>query len=412
MLRTKFSLASTFVFAALALITLTAGTLADAQSDKMLQVFKGATIANGNGYPNGNLIMDAAGNFYGTTAALGNSCSGAACGTVFELSPTGTGGYTQKLLHVFSMSGTRPWNPQAGLAMDASGNLYGTTYAGGLASAGAVFKLTLVGGVWTEIMLHSFGAAGDGASPQVGVVLDAAGNIYGTTPTSSGPHRSGVVYEISPKAGGGWTYHVLHSFRGPDGAAPGQLIMDSAGNLYGTTFGGGTGQGTVFKLAPVSGSPWTETVLYNFPAGGEPFSYLAMDAAGNLYGTAAGGTGDGGVAFELSPSGGTWAQNVIYDFCAVKGCPAGGTPIGLVLDGAGNLYGVSSAAGAKQAGTATELLAPAAGGTWTAKLLHTFGNDFDGAEPQGLLLYSGGTVYGSTLLGGKYGYGTVFQITP
>ena len=241
-------------------------------------------------------------------------------------------------------------------------------------------------------------------------MLDAGGNIYGSAPT--GDHGAGVVYEISPKTGGGWTYHVLHSFRGPDGAIPGQLIVDPAGNLYGTTFGGGTGQGTVFKLAPVSGSPWTESVLYNFPAGGEPLPYLAMDAAGNLYGTAAGGTGDGGVAFELSPSGGSWSESVIYDFCAVKGCPAGGTPIGLTLDSAGNLYGVSSSAGAEQAGTATELLAPAAGGTWTAKLLHTFGNGSDGAEPQGLLLYSGGTVYGSTLLGGKYGYGTVFQITP
>jgi uncharacterized repeat protein (TIGR03803 family) len=407
--RNKFSLASTLVLAAMASTTLTAGTLAAAQ-EEVVHVFKGASIAGGSAYPNGGLIADAAGNLFGTTAADSNSCSGGGCGTAFELSPTGTGGYTQKVLHVFSMNGKRPWNPQAGLAMDASGNLYGTTLAGGLAGSGTVFQLTFANGAWTETVLHSFGASGDGASPQVGVILDAAGNIYGTTPTG-GAGGSGVAFEISPKVGGGWTYKLLHSFHGPDGSSPGQLIMDSAGNLYGTTFGGGTGQGTVFKLAPTSSGTWTESLLYNFPSGGEPFTYLAMDAAGNLYGTAAGGTGGLGVAFQLSPSGSTYTESVIYDFCAIQGCPNGGTPVGLTLDGAGNLYGVSTAAGANQAGTATEL-SPASGGTWTAKLLHTFGNGADGALPQGLLLYSGGNLYGSSLLGGKYGYGTVFRITP
>ena len=201
--RKPFSLASTLVLAAVASTTLLAGTLAAAQTEKILHVFKGPSIPGGSAYPNGGLIADAAGNLFGTTAAEGNSCSGAACGTVFELSPTGTGGYTQKVLHVFSMNGKKPWNPQAGLAMDASGSLYGTTLAGGLAASGAVFQLTFANGVWTETVLHSFGATGDGSSPQVGVVLDAAGNIYGSTPITAGPNGSGVVYEISPKAGGG-----------------------------------------------------------------------------------------------------------------------------------------------------------------------------------------------------------------
>jgi uncharacterized repeat protein (TIGR03803 family) len=409
--RKKFSHASTLVLAAIASTMLTAGTLATAQTEQILHVFKGASIAGGSAYPNGGLIADAAGNLFGTTAADSNSCSGGGCGTVFELSPTGTGGYTQKVLHVFSMNGKKPWNPQAGLATDASGNLYGTTLAGGLAGSGTVFQLTFAKGAWTETVLHSFGATGDGSSPQVGVVLDAAGNIYGSTPVTAGPNGSGVVYEVSPQAGGGWTYKVLHHFHGSDGSSPGQLIMDSAGNLYGTTFGGGTGQGTIFKLAPTSGGTWSESVLYNFPSGGEPFTYLAMDAAGNLFGTAAGGTGGLGVAFELSPSGSTYTESAIYDFCAIQGCPNGGTPIGLTFDGAGNLYGVSLAAGANQGGTATEL-SPASGGTWTAKLLYTFGSGTDGNGPQGLLLYSGGNLYGSTIFGGKYGFGTVFRITP
>jgi uncharacterized repeat protein (TIGR03803 family) len=402
----KSSPAPVFVLIVTVLI-LAASSVAAAQTEKMLHVFKGPSIPNGSGYPNGGLIADAAGKLYGTTAATGNSCSGGACGTVFELSPTETGGYTQTVLHSFSMSGTQPWNPQAGLAMDASGNLYGTTYAGGVEGAGTVFKLTLGAGVWTGTVLHSFGGPDDGAQPVAAVTLDAAGNVYGTTQTG-GRYNEGVVFKLSPNPSGGWSEKILHAFKN-DGSNPqGSLIFDSAGNLYGTTL---SSQGSVFELSPTLTGPWTEKVIYSFESA--PGSQLTMDVAGNLYGTTGEfGSENAGFVWELTPSSGTWSEQVIYNFCSEAHCAGGFGSSGVVIDPAGNLYGTTAGGAAYAEGAAYELSPPAPGGSWTHTVLHAFGNGTDGAQPSGTLLYNAGKLYGATLYGGKYGFGTVFQITP
>jgi uncharacterized repeat protein (TIGR03803 family) len=398
----------TFVFTLLTALALTVifAQPVSAQTEKTLHNFNAPGEAGGQ-YPNGGLILDSAGNLYGTTAASSNSCTESECGTVFELVLNANGTYTEKVLHTFSSSGKNAWNPQAGVAMDASGNLYGTTYAGGANGAGTVYKLTLSDGVWKETLLHSFGASdSDGAQPVAAVILDAAGNLYGTTQNGGG-HNYGAVYEVSPKTGGGWTEQVLHSFRGPDGEFPGgPLLMDAAGNLYGTAGYGGTSEGTAFKLSPDSAC----TVLFNFSA--SPFPYLAMDAAGNLYGTGVGGPGNGGILYQLSPPAfGQWTQQILYTFCTETSCPVGPAPIGVIFDKIGNLYGVAMNGGPDTYGTAVEL--SQTGGTWTATLLHSFGNSTDGAEPQGqLVIDSAGSLYGSTIYGGTHGFGTVFEITP
>jgi uncharacterized repeat protein (TIGR03803 family) len=182
----------------------------------------------------------------------------------------------------------------------------------GLRAALAIFTVTLLvtstwaATPWYEKVLHSFNG-GDGANPAAGLIFDAAGNLYGTT-TGGGTSGYGTVFELTPMGGGGWTETILYSFgNGTDGAIPyAGLIFDAAGNLYGTTFGGGPygGAGTVFELTPTAGGGWTETVLHSFNGGdgANPVAGLIFDAAGNLYGTTTGGgTYGGGTAFELSP---------------------------------------------------------------------------------------------------------------
>jgi len=411
--RTNLVFARTLVFNAIASVILAAGTLA-AQTETTIHAFPGFhDEGHANGYPNGGLIADSAGNLYGTTGALGNPCTTSNCGTVFELSPVTGGGYTQTVLHSFTSTGTRPYNPLAGLLMDASGNLYGTTYNGGAENAGTVFMLSKSSGVWTETVLHSFGrTSADGTAPSMGLVMDTAGNLYGTTRTG-GTKGVGTIFELSPVLGRGWNYRELHAFgNGNDGGTPGQLIIDAAGNLYGTALGGGShGDGVFFELSPTTGGGWTFSIPYSFDddatQGAGP--YLSMDNAGNMYGIGLGPVGMG-YAFELSPSiGGTWTEQTLINFCSTT-CPVGVGPVAVTPDGSGNLFGTMYNGGAYSSGTAFEL-SPVVGGGWSETLLHSFGHGTDGASPQGPLLYSGGAIYGATFLG-AYGYGTIFQITP
>jgi uncharacterized repeat protein (TIGR03803 family) len=409
----SFSLARALVFTAIVVTALATTTPVTAQTEQRLHAFAGFhNEGHANGYPNGGLIADAAGNLYGTTAALGNPCTTSNCGSVFELSPATGGGYTMTVLHGFTSIGKRPWNPQAGLVMDASGNLYGTTYAGGLSGSGTVFKLSQTGGVWTETVLHNFtGDVPDGAQPASALVIDAAGNLYGVTPTG-GAHRAGMVFELSPTIGGGWTYNIIHSFSGADGALPwSPLLIDSLGNLYGSAEGGGGNEeGTIFELSPTTGGAWTASVIYS--SSSAPAPLISMDAAGNIYGaTGEFGTENVGFVFELTPSGGTWTEQVIYNFCSETHCQGGFGPNGVIPDASGNLYGTTSGGSAFAAGAAYEL-SPVTGGGWTHTVLHAFGHGVDGAQPTGALLLNAGKLYGSTTFGGTYGYGTVFEITP
>ena len=255
------------------------------------------------------MIFDAAGNLYGMTQQGGmNSCDGKNCGTVFELSPRQDGGWTETVLHDFNNNGRDGVNPQAGLIIDDAGNLYGTTYRGGIHNCrDGVRIVTQQGGSWTETVLHSFGHGSDGITPDANLTIDAAGNLYGTT-YNGGIHGRGIAFELTPREGGGWTETVLHSFgNGSDGANPyAGLIIDANGNLYGTTLAGGIHTaGTAFELSPRQGGGWTETILHSFgngTDGNSPYAGLIFDAAGNLYGTTLeGGIHSYGVVFEITP---------------------------------------------------------------------------------------------------------------
>lgn len=413
------SLPKTIVLLAVfASILFVAARPARAQEEKILHNF------NPNGEdgvePNSTLVFDGDGNLYGTTWG--------GAGMVFELSPQASGSWTEKSLHHFiHMDGE---NPSAGLIFDADGNLYGTTENGGPNGGGTAFELKrATNGSWHEKLLHSFGSdKDDGSAPFAGLTLHA-GSLYGTTvfggagtcdQTFSG---CGIVFELTPATNGTWT-ETVYSFTGPDGYEPiGGLIFDAADNLYGTTQFGGTGTcrdeqeggcGTVFELTPKAGGGWTEKILFSFtdPDGTEPIAGLIFDASGNLYGTTENGTMENSTAFELTPAGDSWTESVIFKFDKLNEGrnPGYGS---LIFDAAGNLYGTTRIGGAYGGGTVFELT-PQVGGGWSEKVLHHFGNDGkDGLNPySGLILDAAGNLYGTTSTGGTYGGGTVFEIKP
>ena len=237
-------------------------------------------------YPYGGVIRDAAGNLYGTTSAGG----AAGVGCVFRLDASGN----ETVLHSFH--GRRDGSgPHAGVIRDPAGNLFGTTHLGGASNFGAVFKLDPAG---KETVLHSFADSADGLYPLSGVVLDAAGNLYGTTEKGN-PLNAGVVYEVDA------TGHekVLFQFNGlGDGGGPyGGVTLDAAGNLYGTaSYGGASNAGVVYMIDAAG----LQTVLYSFTGGadgGDPVSGLIRDAAGDLFGTALNwGSRGGGVVFKVA----------------------------------------------------------------------------------------------------------------
>jgi uncharacterized repeat protein (TIGR03803 family) len=264
--------------------------------------------------------------------------------------------------------------PNNGIAVDAAGNFYGTTWIGGISSPvggnGVVFELSLESrGHWVEKVLYSFGFGIDGRNPTAGVVFVAAGNLYGTT-TQGGQYEGGTVYELSPTSGGNWAEKIIHSFGGfgDGGYAQAGLVIDSTGNLFGTTVLGGVGDaGVAFELSPSTDGSWTETVLQNFTW--EPTGPLVMDPNGNLYGTSSGYAG-GGSVYELTPAQNGWEMNIIYGFQAP---PDGSYPAsGVTFGPNGHLYGVTEMGGTYGIGTAFELV-PSATGTWTENQLYSFG---------------------------------------
>ena len=404
---------------------------------KVLHAFGSGTDGN---LAYAGLIADGKGNLYGTTKYGGTHSVTYAnvttkAGTLFELSPV-SGSWTEKVLYNFGATASDAAHPVASLIFDTKGNLYGTSFGGGVYGVGTVFELIPVtGGGWTEKVLHSFGSTlTDGEQPEAGLVMDAKGNLYGTTQVGGangyGLNGYGTVFELSPASGGAWTEKVLYSFdylSKTDGYYPtSPLAFDSKGNLYGTTTDGGSGQdleggGTVFELTP-SGSSWTEKILYSF-GGGSTNGYrimggVVLDSAGNVYGVAnSGGNGYDldGTLFELSPVGGGWSQTVLHSFGAFEG--DGINPIGgLIMDSAGNLYGTTSAGGADDDGTVYKLKKQSAGG-WTEDVLHSFNlNGTDGATPAAALIFDAlGNLYGTTQYGGAHGSSTtggiVFEIT-
>jgi len=298
-----------------------------------------------DGYdPWSSVTIGAGGHLYGTTTAGGTY----KIGTVFELA-YGSSGWTESVLYSFGTNPEDGYKPSAGVVMDKQGNLYGTAPEGG----STLFELTPEQGDWKETILHFFNRTkGDGGGPYAGLILDASGSLYGTTAAGGnggngcGSEGYGTVYKLKPATGGKWKEAILHSFHdnGKDGVTPGSypLYMDASGSLYGTTeVGGSPGYGTVFKLTKGANGHWQETILYDFKPGATgwfPGAGVVMDAAGNLYGTTtSGGYGDCGVIYKLAPKPkGKWTYTVLHTFKGPEGC----TPVAnLVLDQKGNLYG-------------------------------------------------------------------------
>jgi uncharacterized repeat protein (TIGR03803 family) len=388
------------------------GTHAVAQQEKVLHSFNDDGIDGI--YPTGSLITP-----YGNGVLYGTTYGGGAdnLGTVF-LVDTKSGAETV-------LTNVRLDIPHGSLTCCGSnGNLFGTTLAGGHRGAGTVFEVlpTKTGGV--ETVLYRF--KHDGLLPYGDLALGPSiGNhfaLYGTT-NAGGAYGGGTVFEVLHEGGLIWKVTGLYSFHADsltDGSFPfGGVTIDAAGNLYGTTDGGGTyGSGTVFELSPTAGGSWVEKVLHAFESngtdGGLPTGGLILDAAGNLYGTtASGGAYNSGTVFELTPAGeGNWTETVLHNFND-DGMDGFGPRASLIFDTAGNLYGTTILGGTYGYGTVFELT-PAGGGIWTETLLHSFaGSPDDGANPvAGLVIGTSGILYGTTNVGGTYHYGTVFQIEP
>lgn len=378
--------------------------------------------------PYAGLIADSSGNLYGTTENGGANN----LGTVFELSPTSDGSWNQTVLYSFA-GGSDGAQPHAGLLFDSAGNLYGTTNLGGSANCskgcGTVFKLAPGSGSgdWSESVIYAFAAGSDGQQPYARLILDAQGNLYGTT--SAGGHAStacalgcGTVFQLAPGSSS-WKETLLYTFLGGnDGASPyAGLTFDTAGNLYGTTYAGGArGDGTVFKLTPGSGASWTESVLHSFTGGWDgngPLADVTFDATGNLYGTTlqGGGQGNFGVVFELQPqTTGAWKEKLLHVFW---NRPAAHPMAGLVLDASGNLYGTTALGAPTSAcpngcGTLFKIT-PSSTGAAGYQILRLFGRNSDGYNPSGDLIFdSKGNLWGTTQAGGSQNAGAVFEVVP
>ena len=386
--------------------------------------------ANGDpSFPYYNFLSsDTAGNLYGVTAEGGAYRAGA----VFRMAPNGKGGWIKTVIYSFPNDG-ETW-PIGGLAIDHSGNLYGVSAEGGTNNTGYVYKLSPgARGGWIRTILHNFGKCcskgPDGLEPFAGVIVDSEGHIYGTT-TQGGPTGYGTIYELSPASSGEWTETVLHSFKYfQEGGYPSSpLLLDSAGNLYGTNAQGGivndecpVGCGSVFKLAR-DGTTWALDVLHLFNGmdGQYPrYAGVIMDTAGNLYGaTESGGIIEGGAygvgtVWELVRS-----QSGVYNIQVLHNFPTGGSAdgvdllAGVTMDAKGNLFGTTPQGGAYGGGTVYELTR-GSNNEWTEKILHAFTKEADGYSPSGGVVLLNGNVFGMTESGGTHNSsGLVFEIAP
>jgi uncharacterized repeat protein (TIGR03803 family) len=315
--------------------------------------------------PMAALVFDTAGNLYGTTEFGGIYNYG----TVFELIPHANGNWSERILHNFNFNGADGYAPASSLIFDSSGNLYGTTPVGGIYGAGIAFELSpQAGGGWKEKLLHNFGSTSDGWGPN-GVVFDSAGNLYGVTGGGAAhqPDANGTVYELSPQSDGSWKETRLLSIPGASGSAPSDPdappVFDQAGNLYTTSYNGGAyGRGTVFELSPKAGGGWSTKVLHSFHDtlgdGEQPLGGVVFDAAGNLYGTTSnfGLTNESvGIVYKLTPeTSGLWSETILYDF--INGSPNGMQPgAGVILGSSGNLYGTTTYGGTYDGGVVFEV---------------------------------------------------------
>lgn len=391
-----------------------------------------STIFNFVGYPASGPVLDSAGNLYGVTVSGGTTGHG----SVYKLSPSSTG-WQETVLYSFT-GGADGQTPSNTPVFDKHGNLYGTTQFGGAMGAGVVYQLSpTASGEWKESVLYSFTNGKDGAYPYYGNLLfDNAGNLYGSnagggnmiTQACQYTFGCGVIFRLSPLTNTRWKFSLLHTFSGGvDGIGPAALMFDSKGTLFGSAAGAWSGfelpnqPGLVFTLTPTTSGPWKDSVVYAFGGntdGGLP-SALTFDNSGNIYGVGGDGgildnwSGYGpmgcGVVFKISPtSNGKWKETALYAFTG--GADGGFPDSGLVFDN-GNLFGLSFNGGSSNSGVVYELT-PAADGSWTQTVIHSFSGS-DGLTPRGpLVMDSAGHLFGTTSYGGSSNGGVAFEIIP
>ncbi len=419
---------------------------AEAAKFKVLHSFctPGHRFCGDGSNPPGQLVMDQAGNFFGTAAT-----GGLDAGTVFELERKPGGRFKFKTLYRFCTQGTCGHNPSGAPVIDTQGNLYGT-------ASNLVFELSRGGkrGLWTEKVIHSFcGGCGDGNLPNggltyagasSGVPYDGVSPLFGVTQLG-GANNGGTVFELTNN-GGGWTETVLYSFcsQGGSNCTDGEHplappTIDPFGNLFGTALDGGNkfspfGAGAIYELT-LSGSSWTETVLHRFCSlskcadGARPLGKLAMDSSGALFGIAQNGghctlDKEGcGVLFKLLPNGEQSEETLLHVFCSEKDCRDGDLPQGgPLLDSSGDLFGSTAFGGGNDidqrgfgGGVVYELASDA-----SFRVLHSFcslSDCADGEDPESELVMDAlGRLYATTELGGDFGEGsaggTVFRVNP
>ncbi len=412
------------VFVGFLVVSTLAAQPAQAQKFKVLHRFHGKDGAR----PVGQLVLDKAGNFYGTTGTGGLGKCELGCGTAFKMNKSGT------IVWTHSFHGPNGQNPGGGLLRDSAGNLYGTTVSGGTINndicsmgCGVAFKLDKTGN--KEALLHKFTGIPDGYFPFSLLADGAGGDLYG--PASGGANGSGAIFRITETR----RESTFYGFGGgADGCFPSAgVTLDSLGDLYGVTLMGGagfcnSGYGVVFEIDNAG----NETVLHTFGGsdGAYPDSVLLFDSEGNLYGTTENGgssqvcQGGCGTVFELSPQNGSWSETVLYSFCSLSDCADGFVPGNgpLVRDANGNLYGTTETGGAYRncngQGCGVAFKLDTAG---NETVLHNFTGSRDGASPvAGLAMDSAGNLYGAAVSGGDLrcksgtnrGCGVVFRITP
>jgi uncharacterized repeat protein (TIGR03803 family) len=323
--------------------------------------FQGGNDGSG---PQAAVTIGPDGAIYGTTlfgGGAGGCTLGAGCGTVFKLTPPPTichsalCSWTETVLYRFSQAPGDPNLPWGGVTFDAAGNLYGMAFAGGTGNCtggcGAIYKLTPSAGGWTFSVIYEFADASDGSGPMSTLLIDRAGDFYGTA-AYGGQYGAGTAFELIRSAAG-WTFNTLYSFQDHlDGGLPNSgLVMDSSGNLYGdNTNGGEYDGGVVFELSP-SGGGWNFSVIAS-PNGGLD-APVSIDSAGNVYGTTqTGGVNQLGLVFELTRSGNNWIENDLYSFNQNDGILPFSS---VVFDSRGTLYGTTWAGGTRGAGVVWQL---------------------------------------------------------
>ena len=328
---------------------------------------------------------------------------------------------TFTVLHQFT-GGVDGANPAAGLTLDRTGRLFGTSSGSAQGTNGTGFTVANLHSNWLLNPLYEFTQSNHGLYPNTRLIQGSDGAFYGTTwkggNAGCGGQGCGVVFKLQPPATIAcraafcpWTETVLYAFNGGvDGSTPGPVVLDAAGNIYGNTYYGGSAAcqcGTVYQLK-FSAGVWSKTTLHSFDitSGANPDGPLVVDQLGNVYGTAVSGGGNNdGAVYEVSPSGQSWTQTVLHNFQGSDGVYPNG---GLIADASGDLYGVAAAGGGNGVGTVFSLTQP---GNWTFQTLYNFKSPVSGSSPHGPLVFDrAGSLYGVTE-NGRFDEGTVFKLT-